>query len=119
MTHITEILARFIVGLQYEDIPKSVVETTKMYILDYYAACFAGIKVNDKFNKAIEDKKIAEQGALTAKFTLERMKLEAEAQKVKQASLSPLVLQEMAINKWNGQLPQYFSGEQLPFLTIK
>ena len=64
-------------------------------------------------------KKIAEQGALTAKFTLERMKLEAEAQKVKQASLSPLVLQEMAINKWNGQLPQYFSGEQLPFLTIK
>ena len=74
---------------------------------------------SDDFNKAIEDKKIAEQGALTAKFTLERMKLEAEAQKVKQASLSPLVLQEMAINKWNGQLPQYFSGEQLPFLTIK
>jgi regulator of protease activity HflC (stomatin/prohibitin superfamily) len=74
---------------------------------------------SDDFNKAIEDKKIAEQGALTAKFTLERMKLEAEAQKVKQASLSPLVLQEMAINKWNGQLPQYFSGDQLPFLTIK
>lgn len=74
---------------------------------------------SDDFNKAIEDKKIAEQGALTAKFTLERMKLEAEAQKVKQASLSPLVLQEMAINKWNGQLPQYFSGDQLPFITIK
>lgn len=74
---------------------------------------------SDDFNKAIEDKKIAEQGALTAKFTLERMKLEAEAQKVKQASLSPLVLQEMAINKWNGELPQYFSGDQLPFLTIK
>ncbi len=74
---------------------------------------------SDEFNKAIEDKKIAEQGALTAKFTLERMKLEAEAQKIKQASLSPMVLQEMAINKWDGKLPQYFSGEQLPFLTIK
>ncbi len=74
---------------------------------------------SEDFNKAIEDKKIAEQGALTAKFTLERMKLEAEAQKVKQASLSPMVLQEMAINKWNGQLPTYFSGDQLPFLTIK
>lgn len=74
---------------------------------------------SDEFNKAIEDKKIAEQGALAAKFTLERMKLEAEAQVIKQASLSPMVLQEMAINKWDGKMPQYFSGSQLPFITIK
>ena len=74
---------------------------------------------SDDFNKAIEDKTSAEQGALTAKFTLERMKLEAEAQKVKQASLSPMVLQEMAINKWDGRMPTYFSGDQLPFVTIK
>ncbi|GHT66884.1 hypothetical protein FACS189452_03560 [Bacteroidia bacterium] len=72
-----------------------------------------------EFNKAIEDKKIAEQGAQAAKFTLERMKLEAEAQKIKQASLSNMVLQEMAINKWDGHLPTYFSGGQLPFITIK
>ncbi|MDL2312049.1 prohibitin family protein [Bacteroidales bacterium OttesenSCG-928-B11] len=75
---------------------------------------------SDEFNKAIEDKKIAEQGALTAKFTLERMKLEAEAQMIKQASLSSMVLQEMAINKWDGKMPQYYSGNgQLPFITIK
>ncbi len=74
---------------------------------------------SDEFNKAIEDKKVAEQGALTAKFTLERMKLEAEAQMIKQASLSAMVLQEMAINKWDGKMPQYFSGSQLPFITIK
>ncbi|MDR2840317.1 MAG: prohibitin family protein [Paludibacter sp.] len=74
---------------------------------------------SDEFNKAIEDKKIAEQGSLAAKFTLERMKLEAEAQRIKQASLSPMVLQEMAINKWDGKLPTYFSGSQLPFITIK
>jgi regulator of protease activity HflC (stomatin/prohibitin superfamily) len=74
---------------------------------------------SSEFNKAIEDKKIAEQGALAARFTLERMKLEAEAQKIKQASLSGMVLQEMAINKWNGILPQYFSGGQLPFISIK
>lgn len=74
---------------------------------------------SDEFNKAIEDKKIAEQGALAAKFTLERMKLEAEAQKIKQASLSDMVLQEMAINKWDGKMPQYFSGSQLPFITVK
>ncbi|MDH8701966.1 regulator of protease activity HflC (stomatin/prohibitin superfamily) [Dysgonomonadaceae bacterium PH5-43] len=74
---------------------------------------------SDEFNKAIEDKKIAEQGALAAKFTLERMKLEAEAQVIKQASLSPLVIQEMAINKWDGKLPQYMAGDKLPFITVK
>ena len=74
---------------------------------------------SDEFNKAIEDKKIAEQGALAAKFTLERMKLEAEAQLIKQASLSPLVIQEMAINKWDGKLPTYMAGDKLPFITVK
>lgn len=74
---------------------------------------------SDEFNKAIEDKKIAEQGALAAKFTLERMKLEAEAQMIKQASLSPLVIQEMAINKWDGKLPMYMAGDKLPFITVK
>ena len=74
---------------------------------------------SNEFNKAIEDKKVAEQGALTAKFTLERMKLEAEAQKIKQASLSPMVLQELAIDKWDGKLPTYMAGDKLPFITIK
>lgn len=74
---------------------------------------------SDDFNKAIEDKKIAEQGALTAKFTLEKMKLEAEAQLIKQASLSPMVLQEQAIQKWDGKLPTYMAGDKLPFITIK
>ncbi len=73
---------------------------------------------SDEFNKAIEAKKVAEQNALRAKFTLEQKRLEAEAQKIKQASLSPMVLQEMAISKWDGKLPYYFSGEQLPFITI-
>lgn len=55
MTHSTEILAKFIADLKYENLPKEVVETTKKYILDYYAACFAGIKINDRFNGALED----------------------------------------------------------------
>lgn len=72
---------------------------------------------SDQFNKAIEDKKIAEQGALKAKYDLERVKLEAEAQRQKQASLSPMVLQEKAIDKWDGKLPQYMSGNgNLPFI---
>ncbi|GHV34910.1 hypothetical protein FACS1894178_3370 [Bacteroidia bacterium] len=75
---------------------------------------------NDDFDKAIENKKIAEQKALEAKYTLEQKKLEAEAQKIKQASLSPMVLQEMAINKWDGHLPQYMGANApLPFIGVK
>lgn len=55
MIHATEILSRFIAGLRYEDLGAEVVETTKLYIIDYYAACFAGLKVNGKFNRAVEE----------------------------------------------------------------
>ena len=55
MTHVTKVLSRFIADLTYEDLPVAVVDTTKKYILDYYAACFAGIKVNGEFNRAMEE----------------------------------------------------------------
>lgn len=74
---------------------------------------------SDEFDKAIEQKKVAEQGALKAKYDLDRVKLEAEAQLQKQKSLSPLVLQEKAIDKWDGKLPHYFSGDHLPFIATK
>ena len=73
---------------------------------------------SEEYDKSIELKKIAEQNAQRASFELEQKRLEAEAQKLKQLSLTPLVLQEMAIQKWDGKLPQYFSGSggQLPFI---
>lgn len=55
MNHITKKLSRFIAELKYEDLPDDVVELTKLYIVDYYAACFAGLKINGIFNKAIEE----------------------------------------------------------------
>lgn len=55
MTHITELLARFAADLCYENLSDEVTETTKQYIIDYYAACFAGIRINQTFNCAMED----------------------------------------------------------------
>ena len=72
---------------------------------------------SDEYDKAVESKKVAEQGALKAKYDLERVTLEAEAQKRKQASLTQHVLQEKAIDKWDGKLPMYYSGGQLPFIS--
>ena len=53
-THDTaEILAEFAYKLQYEDIPPDVIETTKLFMADYYAAAMAGIMINKDFNEAI------------------------------------------------------------------
>lgn len=72
---------------------------------------------SDEYNKAIEAKKVAEQGALKAKYDLEKTRLDAEAQTLKQKSLSEMVLREKFIDKWDGKLPQYMgNGGQMPFL---
>lgn len=72
---------------------------------------------SDEYNKAIEAKKVAEQGALKAKYDLEKTKLDAEAQTLKQKSLNEMVLQEKAIDKWDGKLPTYMGdGRNLPFI---
>lgn len=55
MIHYSQILSDFVYNLRYEDLSADVVDTTKRYIADYYAASFAGIKVNGTFNDAVID----------------------------------------------------------------
>lgn len=55
MIHATQLLADFVYNLKFEDIKKSDVEYTKLLIMDYFAASYAGIRVNGVFNSAIED----------------------------------------------------------------
>ena len=55
MIHATKILSEFSYKLKFEDLSEKVVDTTKKFIADYYAAAFAGIKVNTLFNEAVND----------------------------------------------------------------
>ena len=55
MIHCSEILSEFAYNLKFTDLSEEVVDTTKRYIADYYAASFAGIKVNGTFNDAVID----------------------------------------------------------------
>ena len=72
---------------------------------------------SNEYNKAIEAKKVAEQGALKAKYDLEKTRLDAEAQTLKQKSLNQMVLQEKFIDKWDGKLPMYMGNSgQMPFI---
>jgi regulator of protease activity HflC (stomatin/prohibitin superfamily) len=85
------------------------------------------------FNKAIEEKQIAEQRALRAKNDLNRVKIEAqqakekakgeadaqlelarseaESQRLIKESLTPDIVQLRAIQKWDGKAPLVISGD--------
>lgn len=56
------------------------------------------------------------QGAADA--TLTRAKAEAEAARLLQQQLSPLVIQHHAVSKWNGQLPVYNTGGGIPLINL-
>jgi regulator of protease activity HflC (stomatin/prohibitin superfamily) len=84
---------------------------------------------SSEFNKAIEAKQTAEQRALEAKRDLDRIKIEAEqrvtqaraeseAQSLQRETISPILLQLRAIEKWNGVMPQV-TGGAMPFLDVK
>jgi len=84
---------------------------------------------SEVFNRAIEEKQMAEQNALKAKRDLDRIKIEAEqrvtqaraeadGQRLQRETLTPILLQLRAIEKWNGVLPQV-SGGATPFIDLK
>jgi prohibitin 1 len=84
-----------------------------------------------EFSHAVELKQIAEQEAKQAEYValkaikqaeaeVNRAKGQAEAQKLIQVSTTPLILQQKAIDKWNGVLPQIMGGNSaLPFINLK
>lgn len=87
------------------------------------------VNFSPEFNRAIEQKQVAQQEAeraifkaqeasQTAQSTINLAKGEAEANRLKRESLTPELLQLRAIEKWNGVMPQY-TGGATPFINIK
>jgi len=82
-----------------------------------------------EFNDAILATQVANQQNLQAKQLQDKARTEAEtalivaqglanAQKAQATTLTPEYLQLQAINKWNGQLPQYLTpNTPLPFIS--
>jgi regulator of protease activity HflC (stomatin/prohibitin superfamily) len=113
--------------LQRQTIPAKI-QITDTYITDFdFSADFA---------RAVESKQIAEQQAFKARRDLDRIKIEAE-QKIAQAraeaqslamqreaitanliELRRIEAQKLAIDKWNGQLPQTMLGGATPFIDV-
>ena len=53
-----------------------------------------------------------------ADATLVKAQAQSEANKLLETTLSPMLVQSKAIDKWNGELPTYNGGGALPFLSI-
>jgi prohibitin 1 len=83
-----------------------------------------------EFSKAIESKQIAEQEAKQAEFIAQkatqeaqaevnRAKGQAEAQRLQRETLTPVLLQKQAIEKWDGRFPTVMGGSgTLPLINI-
>ncbi len=54
-----------------------------------------------------------------AQATLVKAKAQAEANKLLQQSLTALLIQNKAIERWNGTLPQFTGGGAVPFINLK
>lgn len=80
------------------------------------------IQFSESFDKAVEQKVVAEQQAQQARANLEKSKLEAEAIRVQADAIKNSggaeYVQLQAIQKWNGVLPTT-TGGAVPFLNIK
>lgn len=97
------------------------------------ALSFRNIDFSKEFEKAVEDKVVAEQSALQAKNktvqineealqTVASATAEARAMKIKSEALAQNkgLVQFEAVQKWNGVLPvNMYGSAPLPFLSIK
>lgn len=110
------------------DMDKSLSERLKQYNVILDDVSIVNVAFSPEFNAAIEQKQIAQQNAEKALFTAQEASAtslatintargEAEANRLKQQSLTADLLQLRAIEKWNGTLPQV-SSNSTPFINF-
>lgn len=81
------------------DIDKALSDRLSKYNVFLDDVSIVNVQFTQEFNKAIEDKKIAQQQAEQSKFLVEKARSESEANQVRQKSLTPQILQQRAIEK--------------------
>lgn len=114
-----------------EEIKATLVERLSPRYIDVDDFSIINFDFSDSYEKAIEEKQVAEQQALKAQNDLRRIQVEAE-QRVAQAKaeaeairIQTEALQQNqnlvrleAVKKWNGVLPGIMMGNSLPFLDV-
>jgi len=117
------------------EVDMRLVEVLSRYGIIIDDISLVNISFSAEFNKAIEQKQIAEQNAQKAVYVAQQAKQEAaaevaraegkaKAQALQRATISDqlirlkaLEVQELALQKWNGQLPGV-TGGVIPFINV-
>ena len=90
-------------------------------IVDVAGVSITDFQFSSDYASAIEQKQVAQQRAQQAEYELQQAKVEAErqiaqaqgqsqAQKLLQQTLTPQLIQQQAISKWDGHLPSVVGG---------
>lgn len=106
-------------------------ERIDMTYFSTFTVEFKDVEYSDDFEKAIENKVIAEQRAQEAVNNTKRIteeanqklisaKADAEAMEIKSEALAKNkgLTEYEAVQKWDGKLPQYMLGNAVPFVNI-
>jgi len=113
-----------------QEIDKQLKERITSYGILIDDVSLVNVTFSPEFAKAIEAKQIAEQEAKRAEFEalkaekvaqaeINRAKGQAEAQRLQRQTLTPILLQKLAIEKWDGRFPTVMGGQgALPFINM-
>ena len=112
------------------DIDEGLKERLEKNGLSFQDVNIVNIKFSKDFEEAIESKQIAEQKAKQAEYDalkaiqeakaeVNRAKGRAEAQQLLKSSITSELLQQRAIEKWDGHFPQVMGQGSMPFINIK
>jgi len=85
-------------------------ERLKPYGINIRELSIVEFRFSDNFSRAIEEKQVAQQNAERAKFNLEAAITDAKAQEAQSQTLTDKYLQKVAIEKWNGVMPEYLGS---------
>lgn len=113
-----------------DDIDAALKQRLGQYGISVMDISIVNLAFSQEFTTAIERKQIAEQEAQqaaydtkkaiqTAQAEIERAKGTAQAQSLLKSTITQEILQQQAIEKWNGTFPQYMGSGALPFINLK
>lgn len=111
---------RDMVRTQIEDLIRTNLKPYHVNV-DVSGVSITDFQFSSDFSTAIEQKQVAQQRAQQAEYELQQAKVEAErqiaqaqgqseAQKLLQQTLTPQLIQQEAIAKWDGHLPNVVGG---------
>lgn len=113
-----------------KDIDEGLMARLLQYGIALHDVSIVNLSFSHSFTEAIEEKQIAEQKAKQASYNaekatqdaraeVEKAKGTAEAQRLMKSTITAEILQQRAIEKWDGHFPQVMSANgALPFLNM-